>query len=287
MRHAVIGVGGIGGLISGVLARAGEDVLLLLRESTLEAYDGRITVASASFGDFAVQVRATSHLAEQVDVVWVAPKATHLQEALERVPPDVVGPAAVVPLLNGVDHVAELRQRYECVIAASIRTQSELVGLARVVNPSPFAHIELAAGDQTDAIAEVLTNAGFTCGSRKDEATLLWEKLVFLAPLALATTALNDTIGAVRADAKVSSLLERAQNEALAAARAEGAEIDATALVRAHAALTGEFTTSMQKDFDAGRPLELDGIAGPIMRVSERHGLASPAVEELVALIRG
>lgn len=54
MRHAVIGVGGIGGLIAGALARAGEDVLLLLRESTLETYDGRVTVASATFGDFAV-----------------------------------------------------------------------------------------------------------------------------------------------------------------------------------------------------------------------------------------
>ena len=43
--------------------------------------------------------------------------------------------------------------------------------------------------------------------------------------------------------------------------------------------------TSMQKDFDARRPLELDAIAGPIVRGGQRHRIATPAAEELVRLI--
>ena len=43
--------------------------------------------------------------------------------------------------------------------------------------------------------------------------------------------------------------------------------------------------TSMQKDFDAHRPLELDAIAGPIVRGGLRHRIATPATEELVRLI--
>jgi 2-dehydropantoate 2-reductase len=43
--------------------------------------------------------------------------------------------------------------------------------------------------------------------------------------------------------------------------------------------------TSMQKDLDAGRPLELDAIAGPIVRGGRRHGVATPATEELVQLV--
>jgi 2-dehydropantoate 2-reductase len=42
---------------------------------------------------------------------------------------------------------------------------------------------------------------------------------------------------------------------------------------------------SMQKDFDAGRPLELDAIAGPIMRRGERHGIPTPVTEKLVRLV--
>jgi 2-dehydropantoate 2-reductase len=47
----------------------------------------------------------------------------------------------------------------------------------------------------------------------------------------------------------------------------------------------GEIRTSMQKDFDAGRPLELEAIAGPIVRGGRQHGIATPATEELVRLV--
>ena len=48
---------------------------------------------------------------------------------------------------------------------------------------------------------------------------------------------------------------------------------------------TGEMRTSMQKDFDAGRPLELDAIAGAITRGGRRHRIQTPATEELVRLV--
>ena len=43
--------------------------------------------------------------------------------------------------------------------------------------------------------------------------------------------------------------------------------------------------TSMEKDFDAGRPLELDAIAGPIVRGGHQHRIATPTTEELVRLV--
>jgi 2-dehydropantoate 2-reductase len=47
----------------------------------------------------------------------------------------------------------------------------------------------------------------------------------------------------------------------------------------------GELRTSMQKDFDAGLPLELDAIAGAIVRGGRRHAIGTPVTEELVRLI--
>ena len=41
----------------------------------------------------------------------------------------------------------------------------------------------------------------------------------------------------------------------------------------------------MQKDVDAGRPPELDAIAGPILRGGERHGIPVPGTGELVRLV--
>src|SRR5581483_665008 len=50
VRHAILGAGGVGLLVGGALARAGADVLLLLRPETLEAFDGTIRVESAVLG---------------------------------------------------------------------------------------------------------------------------------------------------------------------------------------------------------------------------------------------
>ena len=56
MRHAVLGAGGVGGLIAAALARSGEHVLLLLRPETLAAYGGRLRLESVVLGDAEVDV---------------------------------------------------------------------------------------------------------------------------------------------------------------------------------------------------------------------------------------
>jgi uncharacterized peroxidase-related enzyme len=71
-----------------------------------------------------------------------------------------------------------------------------------------------------------LRAAGFDCRVRDDELAMLWDKLAFLAPLALATTALDAPYGDVRADPRYRGC----QDEVLAVARAEGAAVDETAL---------------------------------------------------------
>ena len=74
--------------------------------------------------------------------------------------------------------------------------------------------------------------------------------------------------------------------EAVAVALAEGASLDAQKLQRQFLGFSGgEMRTSMQKDFDAGRPLELDAIGGPIVRGGLRHGIPTPATDELVRLV--
>jgi 2-dehydropantoate 2-reductase len=116
---------------------------------------------------------------------------------------------------------------------------------------------------------------------RDDERSLLWEKLAFLAPAALATTALDASLGAVREDARFVA----AREEAFAVALAEGATIDELALVSLHDRAPEGMRSSMQKDVEAGREPELDAIAGPIIRGGQRHGILVPATRELARLV--
>jgi 2-dehydropantoate 2-reductase len=279
MRHAVLGAGGICLLVGGALARAGDDVVLLVRAETLDRYDGRLEVVSPVLGDFTAQARATAELDVAVDVLWVTTKATQLEAALALAPPAAVGDAVVVPLLNGIDHVAWLRERYPRVVAGTIRVESERAAPGRVRQATPFARMELA-GDP--ALAETVGAAGIACSVRDDELSMLWDKLAFLAPVALATTALDAPVGAVRTDERHL----RARDETNRVAAAEGARIDVAALLAQADAAPAEMRSSMQKDVDAGRVPELDAIAGPILRGGARHGIPTPATAELVELVK-
>lgn len=271
--------------MGGALARAGRDVVLLLRPETLARHPRRIRVESAVLGDFEAEVELASELDREVDVVWVAPKAPDLEAALALAPPERVGAAFVVPFLNGIDHVARLRESYGNVLAAAIRVESERVEPGVVRQPTPFARVDLAPGPGSDEVAEELRAAGFQVEVGPDEPTVLWEKLALLAPLALTTTAAGLPAGAVQAAAEWSERLFACHREAVAVGAAEGATLDGAALEALLGTPLGEMRTSMQKDFDAGRPLELDAIAGPIVRSGRAHGLATPATEELIRLV--
>src|SRR5207248_9431639 len=98
------------GFLAAALARAGEDVVVIARPQTAELI-GRegISVTSVRLGHFVARPAARSSLDTPVDFLLVATKATTLEEALGRIEAQ---PGLVVPLLNGLDHLATLRARF-------------------------------------------------------------------------------------------------------------------------------------------------------------------------------
>src|SRR4029077_7843811 len=102
LRHAILGVGGVGGLIGACLARMGEAVTVVVRPEALAQYPEQLHLESA-FGNFSVPVARSSEV-PPCDVLWIAVKATQLDAALSSITkPQSV--AAIVPLLNGIDHL--------------------------------------------------------------------------------------------------------------------------------------------------------------------------------------
>src|SRR5829696_7021909 len=96
---AILGPGGVGGLLGAALARAGNDVAIVAREATAELIAARgIEVHSTLLGDFTARMPAVARLEAPVDVLVVATKAAALGEALERVDAGRVAPSLVVPL---------------------------------------------------------------------------------------------------------------------------------------------------------------------------------------------
>jgi 2-dehydropantoate 2-reductase len=287
-RIAVLGPGGVGGFLAAALAHAGDDVTVVGREPTVAAIGDRgIHLTSALLGEFTARPAAMAQLSDDVDVLFVAAKATGLDAALSRIRSQ---PALVVPLLNGLDHMQRLRERFATVAAGTIRIESDRSEPGVIVQTSPGVRVELASADPRmrpalERLAGTLEAAGVSAVVGPGEAQILWSKLVRLTALACTTSASDQPIGFIRTDPEWRHALEACVQEAAAVANADGAQLDPAGPLGELEAAHAELGSSMRRDIAAGREPELDAIAGSVLRAGRRHGIECPTIERLSAQI--
>ncbi|WP_329277537.1 ketopantoate reductase family protein [Streptomyces sp. NBC_01451] len=299
LTFAVLGPGGVGGLLAALLSRAGHRVICLAGDDTARTLrESGIHVRSGRFGEFTAKVAATAELPETsgpadtadttaaVDAVLVAVKHTNLDAALARVPAKALGDALVVPFLNGVEHPAALRARYgdDRVAPAVIRVESTRTAPGMIEHASPFVEIDLAGDpvprERLAALSAAFTAAGPATRVLPDETAALWAKMSFLAPFALLTTLYGLPLGDIRTRhrAELTALVE----ETAAVSLACGGPADPGQALARYDTFPPATRSSMQRDAEAGRPLELDAIGGALLRAAERHGVDVPVATRVV-----
>ncbi len=286
LRHAILGAGGVGGVMAAFLAHLGESVTLIVRPESVASYPAE-TQLESPFGNFRVPV-ARDKIVPPVDVLWITVKATQLDAALKAYSqPEKV--KAIVPLLNGIDHIGLLRSKYteQRVIPATIAGEMERIAPGHFVHLTPFLvlNVSSAGRDLLGHAMDGLQKVGLQCRFIDDEATLMWSKIVFLAPIALATTAADLPVGGVRDDQTWRNLWQSCVREACAVATAEGATVDPDTVLERMGKSPAAMRSSMQKDVERGNAPELDAIAGPILRGGVRHRIPTPATERLAAAV--
>jgi 2-dehydropantoate 2-reductase len=289
MRHAILGAGGVGGLIGVALAKSGESVTLILRPEVLKNYPPELSLESP-LGSFSVPVNREASVAEPCDVLWITVKQTQLENALRSisVAPEQIG--AVVPLLNGIDHIPLLRARFghDRVVPGSIGVEAERIAPGKIVHRGMAVRISLASLGESRlaSAAEAFRKFGFACQFVPDEMKILWTKLSFLAPFALTTTAAGLNIGGVNGDPAWRKRLEGVVREVAAVGTADGTPLDPASILPFYDKTPQTGRSSMQKDVAAGNSPELEGIAGPILRLAEKYGIEVPVTRELARMIQ-
>lgn len=289
MKHAVLGAGAIGGLIGTLLSAGGEDVTFVVRHAGLPAAPDTFTVLRQDGSSIAGAVRSVESITgENVDVLWIATKATGLQQALQRV--QASSPRAVVPLLNGFEHVNMLESMFApaVVFPATIAVEAELVDRGVVRQISAFVRLQLPerGRDVLDHAARTLDTRGVETQFQADERTLIWTKLVFLAPFALTTSASRQAAGFIREDPEWRAYFDAAAAEVAAVARTQGATVNSESAQVMLERIHPDMRSSMLKDLLAGREIEIDAIAGKVVRAGERAGVPVPTLRTLISRIQ-
>ena len=282
MTVAILGPGAVGGVLAAGLMQGGADVVCIARPDTAELIRSEGLSLRRAQEVEELRPEVTTELREPVELLLVTVKATSLDEALDRVGAPA---AAVVPLLNGIEHMQTIRDRLpeSPVVAATVgRIEAYLDRPGAIVQPTPGVVITVAS-DADAATVQLLRRSGAEIRVNGREEEVLWEKLARQAPVAAATALTLRRVGNLRSDPEWRSRLQEAIAETCAVAAADGVTLSPDAQWEIIEAMPPLLTSSTARDVAAGRSSELDAITGAAVRAAHRLGVAAPVLEKLLA----
>ncbi|MGD8331795.1 MAG: 2-dehydropantoate 2-reductase, partial [Acidobacteriota bacterium] len=221
------------------------------------------------------------------DFVLFATKTWQLADAAAEAAPHLGAHCLVCGVQNGVVSAAELARAVgaDNVLGATCRIISfiEEPGVIRHVGVDPTILIGELDGGLSARVEQL--SAALSCGDRLDVVgspdivAEIWKKMLFFAPVSGVGSLTGAPIGEFRADPKGRDLLVAAIAEVAEVARALAVDLPQDAAERALAfidTIPAEGTSSMQRDFAAGRPTELEALSGELSRQGRALGVPTP-----------
>jgi len=291
MRTLIVGAGATGGYYGARLAESGADVTFLVRPARAEklAADG-LNVRSP-LGDLHLPNPPTvtaDRLAQagQFDLVLLSCKAYDLDSALADLAPAVGAETAILPVLNGMSHLDALDARFgaervlggSCAIAATIAPDGAIRHMSELCSIT-YGERDGSRSSRIESVDGLMRGLKFQ--SRLSDVILLemWEKWVFLATLAGATTLMRAAIGDIVAAPGGTALIAALHAECTAVAAASGFEPRAVVAERARAQLNtagSTFTASMLRDMENKGRIEADHVIGDLIARGQRLAPEAP-----------
>ena len=293
MRIGIVGLGGVGGAFGGRLAmRYGEapdhEVVFIARGEHLKViHDQGLRLVTPDGELIARPSLATDDpsAAGPLDLVLFAVKSYGLEGAARSIAGNIHDRSVVIPLLNGVD-ITELLQGilprgvflYGTVYVSAY---IEAPGVVRQVSPASRLIFGPASGgvEGFHGIDRLFQDAGIVSELTSDPIAALWTKFIFICPAASVTSLTRKSFGAVMDDSEAREMLTGMITEVEQIARAKGIglpeDIAAATLAKVRQ-FPPQTKTSLQLDFEKGRPTEIDIFTGFIVRAGRELGIATP-----------
>ncbi len=299
MRVAVMAAGAVGGYFGARLAAAGHDVAFIARGAHRDAMRRDGLKIESGLGDLhlkGVNVTDDPKQVGPVDVVLFAVKLWDTEIAGEQTRP-LVGPdTRVITLQNGVDSV----ERLAPMLGGDVTIAGTTYVVSTIASPGVIRHTgttaKIICGRLDRRLDPILADYVEHMKAAKIDATLsdhmlvdLWKKFIVLTGTSGITASTRQPLGAIRDDEDMRALFYKLMYETIAVGRAAGVELpsDLSADIdRSVAAFPPTMRASMANDLAAGNRLELDWLAGKVVALGRKYGVATPAQEAVYAILK-
>ncbi len=288
MRILMAGAGATGGYFGARLAQAGQDVTFLVRERRFQQLqmNGLVLQTPQGTEKLEPQLIQAGSLSGHYDLIIITVKSFALEQLMEDIAPAVGPDTLIMPILNGMRHIATLQQRFgdDKVIGGLCKINATLGDSGEVIQMTPLHQLYYGALDgNNDARLQRVDAALRTSqvDNRFSENILdeLWEKWLLLSTLgAVCCLARGDT-QQILTTRGGEALLQGIFSEILAVISAEGYQPRPAVTARIFELLNNPetpMTSSMYRDLTQGFDIEADQVIGDLLLRAKRKGLISP-----------
>jgi 2-dehydropantoate 2-reductase len=302
-RVVVIGAGAMGGLFGGLLAEGGLDVTLVdtWQEHVAAILSNGLRIVGVG-GERAIPVGATTDAGTvaAADVVLFQCKAFANEAAAGAARHLFTGQTVAVSFQNGLGNEEALARILGAGnVMGGLTAQAGLVeapGVVRNFGDLPTIVGEMAGGlsHRATAIAATFTRRGLPTGASADIKRDKWKKLLGNVALGAISAVTDLRSFEIMRVPELKQIVLRTVDEAAAVAAAEGVALDVAEarevlmkLVDTAGGGTGTSKSSMREDIARRRRTEIDTIHGAVQRLARRHGLPTPTIDTMIALVKG
>jgi 2-dehydropantoate 2-reductase len=297
MSILIVGAGATGGYFGGRLAQAGRDVTFLVTQRRAEVLSQRGLRIVGPGGTETITPRLTTpdSLSAVADTVFIAVKASALESVIKEIGPAVGPDTTIVPILNGIRHMGALNQAFGSrrVLGgvAVLATQLDGDGDVRQLNDD----VSLVIGTQdrqrtagAERTASELSGAGFPVAISDDILAAMWDKWAFIAAGGALNCLLRGAVAEI-VDVGGADLARAIIEETNSIARAAGYPIpddQARHTTQVLTAAGSPFTSSMYRDLQQGRPVEVETVLGDLLAEGRKAHLRTPLLEAATVALR-
>ena len=299
----VVGAGAMGSLFGGLLAEGGLDVTLVdvWAEHVAGIKANGLKIVGVG-GDRFVPVKATSDAREirSADVVLFQCKSFANEAAAQSVKHLFGGHTVGISFQNGLGNEEKLAGILGSAnLIGGLTAQGGLVeapGVVRNYGDLPTHIGEMGGGlsDRVTSIAKDFSTHGLNTIASAEIKREKWKKLLGNVSLGAISAILNFRSFEIMRVPELQRTVFRLVDEAALVANAEGIALDVNQarevlmkLVDTSGGGTGFSKSSMCEDILRHRQTEIDTIHGAVASRARKHGIETPTLDSLIALVKG
>ena len=297
-KIAVIGIGGVGGYVAGMLAKAYPHVTMVARGARGESIrENGLVLHSDYKGEIVAKPERVVPVREmgQQDYIFICVKNYSLEDVCENIRDMVTDDTVIIPVMNGVDPGEKIRSLIGrgTVVDSLIYTVAFANADFSISRQDTFTWLcigiknaDQGQQEKVTQVAEILKGADIDYKDDGDIEVEIWRKYILNCAFNVMTAFYDNTIGELRRDPVKAQQYETLVWEAASVGRAKGVALTdehiQEVIHKFRHVHADNATSSLQRDFQiCKKQTELETFSGYIVQEAKRLGVSIPLSEEM------